>query len=128
MNIRPILLALSALTVAATIACSRGDSDPTPTATASPSPTTTAGTAAPTGTPLPITQGGTIPPIVAQVIGAVSSGQADAVANLVAYQQVGCTTAQGAGGPPKCKPGDAQGTMYRVFATGVCEGEWVEAA
>ena len=43
-------------------------------------------------------------------------------------QQIACTTAPGAGGPPKCRPGDSAGTMYTVFPTGACEGEWATDA
>ncbi|MEI6136472.1 MAG: hypothetical protein WCQ48_03530 [Chloroflexota bacterium] len=90
---------------------------PTPTATPSPSPT-----------PLLPQASGAIPPAVAQVVVAMTTHKPEDLTGLVAYQQVACTTAQGAGGPPKCKTGDSQGTVYRVFATGGCEGEWVTDA
>ena len=131
MNIRPLLLAVPLLATLVLTGCNdRGAPTPSPTPITSPAASATGGssaTAAPVAT-LPLGTGGAIPAIVTQVIAAVATGQADAVTTLLAYQQVGCTTAQGAGGPPKCKPGDAAGTVYRVFATGTCEGEWVENA
>jgi len=115
------------------VACTRSEPEPTPTPTASatasatPSPTATA---SPTATPpLPLaTTGAAIPPVVAQVISAVTSRQVGPLEGLVQYQQVGCTTAQGAGGPPKCEPGAAPGTVYRRFPSGACEGEWAADA
>ncbi|MSQ29555.1 MAG: hypothetical protein EXR68_03595 [Dehalococcoidia bacterium] len=65
-----------------------------------------------------------IPAVVRDVIVAVATANHDAVAALATYQQVGCTTAPGLGGPPKCGPGDAAGTAYAVFPTGACESEW----
>ncbi len=131
MNVRHTVLALTMLTAAFATACG-GTPPAVATATnappASASPTSTA-TAAATPTPaLPLPSGEAIPPIVAQVIGAVTSKQIASVLPLVAYQNVGCTTAQGAGGPPKCKPGEAQGTVQKVFPTGRCEGEWASDA
>lgn len=104
---------------------------PSPTATASPvtgptTATTTTSTPSPTPTPaFPLATGQAIPGIVSDVVTAVVGKQPAALTPVLAYQQVGCTTAQGAGGPPKCRPGDPQGTVYRVFPTGRCEGEWV---
>ena len=84
--------------------------------------------AAATPTPaLPLATGA-IPPGVAKVVAAVITHQSANLEGLLAYQQVACTTAQGAGGPPKCKTGDAAGKVYRVFATGACEPEWIEDA
>jgi len=128
---RALLPLIALLAAASLVACNRGtpSATPTPSATATtPSATATASaspTPPPTPTPIfPLVTGQPIPPIVAQVIAAVVGKQMPELAALVGYQQVACTTAQGAGGPPKCKPGDAAGTVYRVFATGTCEGEW----
>jgi hypothetical protein len=41
---------------------------------------------------------------------------------LVQYITVGCTTADGLGGPPKCSPGQAEGTLVEVFPVGGAEG------
>ena len=130
MNVRHALLAMTVITAAVATACS-GTTPPVATVTNTPaaSPST-----APTASPTPmaalplVPTGEAIPPIVAQVIGSVTSKQASSVLPLVAYQNVGCTTALGAGGPPKCKAGDPQGTVYKVFATGRCGLEWVTDA
>ena len=130
MNVRHALLAMTVITAAVATACS-GTTPPVATVTNTPaaSPST-----APTASPTPmaalplVPTGEAIPPIVAQVIGSVTSKQASSVLPLVAYQNVGCATALGAGGPPKCRAGDPQGTVYKVFGTGRCEGEWVADA
>jgi hypothetical protein len=131
MNIRTTLLVLSSLAVALAVGCSRGgDATPTPSATPTATPTATASpTAIATATPsLPLALGSPIPAVVGQVVTAVTGRQAAPLVALVEYQQVGCTTAQGAGGPPKCAAGQAQGTVVRRFPSGACEGEWAEDA
>ncbi|MDA0301729.1 MAG: hypothetical protein O2822_04310 [Chloroflexi bacterium] len=131
MKKRTTPLILVGLIAAFLVACG-GSSDPGPTPSptsspaASPSPTATP---TPTPTPaLPLNVGTPIPPVVGQVISAVTGRDPAPLLALVEYQQVGCTTAQGLGGPPKCRPGDPQGTVYRRFPSGVCEGEWAEDA
>jgi len=44
---------------------------------------------------------------------------------LVQYISVGCTTADGLGGPPKCPPGNGEGTLVEVFPVGEAEGTFV---
>lgn len=123
---------LASLTLAVALALlgagCRGDASPTattvPSTTAAPTATTT-----PTATPtIAVTQGQPIPQVVQDVVLAVVAGDPARVSSLVTYQQVACTTAQGAGGPPKCPPGTAEGAPLRVFATGVCQGEWTADA
>lgn len=72
--------------------------------------------------------GSAIPPVAGQVIAAVTARQTGPLEPLVQYQDVACTTAQGSGGPPKCGPGEASGTVLRRFPTGSCEGEWTADA
>ncbi len=126
MIIRPATLATSIVAALLLMGCAGGAVTSTPT----PTPASTTATPAagnPTATPaLPLNTGSAIPPVVAKVVAAMTARKAEDLASLVAYQQIGCTTAQGAGGPPKCKPGDATGTSYRVFATGACQTEWTE--
>ena len=118
-----------ALTAALLSAACRGSSEapsPTPTSTATATAQATAA-APPTATPLALPlapQGTEIPAVVRDVVTAAASGDTARLVALAQYREVACTTAQGAGGPPKCKPGEAAGTVYRVFATGACEGEW----
>jgi hypothetical protein len=45
--------------------------------------------------------------------------------SLIQYITVGCTTADGLGGPPKCAPGEAEGTLVEVFPIGEAEGHFV---
>jgi hypothetical protein len=44
---------------------------------------------------------------------------------LIQYITVGCTTADGLGGPPKCAAGEADGTLVEVFPVGEAEGYFV---
>jgi hypothetical protein len=120
----PASIVLSALLAAVAIACT-GDA-PAPAAT--PPSASTATPRPTTELALSVAVGAAIPSIVTQVIAAVIADDAAALGKLVDYQQVGCTTAVGMGGAPKCRPGDAAGTLYRVFPTGRCEGEWIQDA
>ncbi|MEI7925864.1 MAG: hypothetical protein WCI61_06725 [Chloroflexota bacterium] len=129
MKTRTSLLLAAALLASFAVACSR-QATPTPTSTATSTPPGATATPTPTKTPaLPMaTNGAAIPAAVAQIVASVTARDAAPLLALVEYQQVGCTTAQGAGGPPKCKPGDAAGTLYKRFPSGACEGEWAEDA
>jgi len=43
----------------------------------------------------------------------------------IQYITVGCTTADGLGGPPKCASGQAEGTLVEVFPVSEAEGHFV---
>ncbi|MGD8753630.1 MAG: hypothetical protein PVG14_19535 [Anaerolineales bacterium] len=45
--------------------------------------------------------------------------------SLVEYVSTACTTADGMGGPPKCKPGEAEGTLVEAFPVLATEGHFV---
>lgn len=45
--------------------------------------------------------------------------------SLVQFLTTACTTADGLGGPPKCAPGEAQGTLVEVFPIAGAEGHFV---
>ncbi len=147
-----LLLAASLLSLAlVAAACSDDDSDgdPTPTqpvatattggstttpstpTTAPATPTTaqpTATTAQPTPTK-PATTGKTIGvPALDSLAKLVVAGDVAGVAALVQYSELACTTAQGAGGPPKCAPGEAAGTVVKVFPFLGCSGEHMRAS
>ena len=64
---------------------------------------------------------------VARTIDAVQRGDARLLRTLAkaGVVAVGCTHADGAGGPPKCAEGDAEGTVYEVFPFLGCQGGWV---
>jgi hypothetical protein len=118
-------------------ACNGGDAPgATPTATATnapatPSPTATVWPATPTGSPTaePPAPSGTATGIaeVDRVIEAVRAPSARGLATMMAYREIECTEAFGAGGPPKCfnAPGrPAEGTPVEVFPFLGCELEW----
>ena len=100
-----IFVLAASMFCSALVAC--GDDDTDTTATTPASPTTApldAGTAA--------------------VVAAVERGDAAAIQTAVSFSSLACTTAPGAGGPPKCGAGEANGTTVRVFRFVGCEPEW----
>ncbi len=66
-----------------------------------------------------------LPAAVVGTIDAVQRGDAQYLRDLAEVVAVGCTYADGLGGPPKCAEGDAQGTVYEVFPFLGCHGGWV---
>jgi hypothetical protein len=48
------------------------------------------------------------------IVAAVLAGDLARVRDLTHYAQVGCTTAEGFGGPPKCRSGETSGTLADV--------------
>ena len=66
-----------------------------------------------------------LPAAVVGTIDAVQRGDASHLRDLAEVVAVGCTHADGAGGPPKCAQGDAEGTVYEVFPFLGCQGGWV---
>ena len=59
------------------------------------------------------------------IIDAVLANDLEARRKLIAYIMTPCTTAQGAGGPPKCAPGETNGTRVEVFPFLGEEGEHI---
>jgi len=49
------------------------------------------------------------------VLAAVETGDAQALRDLVHFTTVGCTNADGLGGPPKCREGEAEDTLVNVL-------------
>ncbi len=116
---------------------------PAPTATTAPAPTVTPPVA--TATPVRAPTAPAVSPTVAPgqlpalqpagaatgiadldaVIKAVLGNSLDAKRKLVRYVTTPCTTAQGAGGPPKCAAGEANNTPVEVFPFVAAEGEFV---
>lgn len=82
--------------------------------------TTPASTATPAATP-PTSIG--IPEVDA-VIDAVLSGDTAALRDLIRFSPVPCRTTSDVGGPPPCRPGEADGTEVDVLPIGTCEGEY----
>jgi len=62
---------------------------------------------------------------VDDVIAAVESGDVQALRDLVRFTLVGCTKADGMGGPPKCGDGEAEGTLVNVLPLLGPEGSFV---
>ena len=91
-----------------------------------------AGTASSGETPVtpPITETAEAPPdttktgiaAIDQVLEAVESGDSDALIAQAKISIQKCTHAQGAGGPPKCRPSEAEGTSVEVMFASSCEG------
>lgn len=54
-------------------------------------------------------------PDIDVVLDAVESGDPNALRELFRYTRTSCTNAEGLGGPPKCRDGEAAGTMVEVL-------------
>lgn len=129
-----LLRSLVALTTVAAVslaivACTRDGDDATPEATAPILPTAELTlTASPGPTEVaPNPQGEprrTGDPALDAIIEAVEARDVATLAPRVQYTTVGCTTADGLGGPPKCEDGIAEGTEFTMFPVGSCEGGW----
>jgi len=60
------------------------------------------------------------------VLAAVESGDPQALRDLVHFTTVACTTAEGLGGPPKCREGEAGGTLVTVLPFLGPEGSFLD--
>ncbi len=132
-----IVLTLTlALAIAALAGCAPAPSPtstptttrPAATATAVPAPTAIVVPPTPAPGQLPALQpAGTTTGIadLDAVIKAVLGNSLPAKRGLVRYVTTPCTTAQGAGGPPKCAPGEADRAPVEVFPFVAAEGEFV---
>lgn len=65
---------------------------------------------------------------VDEVLAAVESGDAQALRDLIRFTTVGCTNAEGLGGPPKCRAGEAEGTPVHVLPFLGSEGSFLHQA
>lgn len=54
-------------------------------------------------------------PDVDPILADVASGDPDQVRSLIRYTSAPCTRAEGMGGPPKCREGEAEGTLLEVL-------------
>lgn len=54
-------------------------------------------------------------PEIDSILAAVAGGDAGELRSLVRYTTAPCTTADGLGGPPKCRDGEADGTLVDVL-------------
>jgi len=62
---------------------------------------------------------------VDEVLAAVESGDVQALRNLIRFTTIGCAKAEGMGGPPKCREGEAEGTLVNVLPLLGPEGSFV---
>ena len=62
------------------------------------------------------------------IIAAVLEGGAAELASLVDYTESKCTLAEGLGGPPKCLPGEQEGTVVEVLPFLGPEGSFIRKA
>lgn len=62
------------------------------------------------------------------IIDAILSNDIESRKELIHYTQVGCTTADGLGGPPKCEPGEVEGTLIEVLPILGSEGHHTRRA
>lgn len=65
---------------------------------------------------------------VDEVIAAVESGDVQSLRGLIRLTEIGCTTADGMGGPPKCAAGEAEGTLVHVLPLLGPEGSFMREA
>ncbi|MPZ15933.1 MAG: hypothetical protein GEU73_16180 [Chloroflexi bacterium] len=136
MHLAPLAAAAVALLLIA--GCADDDEAMTPSATETPAAMPSEpGTATPPGDTPP----GTVPTdrelpadvrtgvaAVDAALSALFARDLGALAGLVRYEEVACTTVQGLGGPPRCEEGEADGTVVQAFPHGACEGEWTRDA
>lgn len=59
------------------------------------------------------------------ILAAVASRDRDGLESLIQYTSAPCTTQDGLGGPPKCREGEAQGTLIDVFPSIGSEGSFI---
>lgn len=117
-------LALAASLLVGIVACT-SDADGRPSPTPSPIKTeSVTPTSVPDGTGAPLGDVQFEDPSLQAVHDAIASRNIEALAGMVEYQVIGCTHAQGAGGPPKCEDGQAEADQVRVFPIVSCEGGW----
>lgn len=62
------------------------------------------------------------------VLAAVESGDPQQLRDLIRFTTVGCTKAEGLGGPPKCQDGEAEGTPVEVLPFLGSEGHFLRKA
>ena len=63
--------------------------------------------------------------IVDAVLDAIDAGDAEALAELIDYEQIGCVAEHaGIGSPPTCLPGEAPGAPVEALLIATCGSEW----
>jgi hypothetical protein len=90
----------------------------------------------PTFTPTPVSSTNIEYPLVTRtgieeidrIIDVILSHNIEARVEFIRYTTSACTTADGLGGPPKCTPGEADGTLVEAFPVSSAEGTHVRPA
>lgn len=107
--------------------CSAEESAPSSTLTSAPAPNANA-----TDEPEPIEpsishdpRNATDNPLVNTTINQLLDQDIEALTEKIQLLDVPCTTADGLGGPPKCPPGFAEGTVMTVFPVSCGEGQYL---
>ncbi len=116
---RHIVLVVTAVVfIAAFTGCGGDDAKPSPT----PAATLTAPAATPT---IGRVANKTGIPSVDAAIAAELAADGAALQSLIRYQPIACTlTITGIGAPPRCRPGEADGTPVDVLSVATCEPEY----
>lgn len=107
--------------------CKANESVPTATPTTAPEPAPTA-TVEPELTERPVSnnpRNATDNPLVNATINQLLDRDIEALTEKIQLLDVPCTTADGLGGPPKCPPGFAQGTVLTIFPVSCGEGSYI---
>jgi hypothetical protein len=60
-----------------------------------------------------------------EIIEALLARDRETLRGLARYTTIACTTQDGLGGPPKCKPGQAEGTLVQVLPVQSGEGDYL---
>ncbi len=124
---RRIVVIVSVLAAALLAGCESEES-PGPASTSTVTPTAMASVAASPATGTPAAGGARLSGIadVDAVLAAVAAKDVDALLSRTVLQEMACIDprTQGLGGPVRCGPGQAVGTMVKAFPESTCEGEW----
>jgi hypothetical protein len=119
---------LSGLAIACSSAYDDGEAAPQETSTAqvaAGAPTAATATSAPPATPTATAGYSTGVAAIDNAIAAVEKKDAAALTSQAHLEALMCTTMQGLGGPPACRPGETPGTRVNVLYTASCDGHYV---
>lgn len=125
---RKIIFAFAVIfTIIFATGCTASETAPTSTPTVAPEPAPS-DTAEPEPTELQVShdpRNATNNPQVNATINLLLDRDIEALAEKIQLLEVPCTTADGLGGPPKCPPGFAEGTVLTVFPVSCGEGSYI---
>jgi hypothetical protein len=67
-------------------------------------------------------------PDLDHIVSIILNGNADELQSLIEFSEMGCTYAEGLGGPPKCEASEAEGTPVEVLPFLGPEGHFIRKA